>query len=116
MPFAWTMPTPNPSYDPDWKITHDYHAVERDRALAQCRVLIARKADEAAFEPVEAAIARHHEACLAAAKRQYRTLQEYAAALFLTLDRSAIERGRRRICRRATSGFFDGVNGCHRRL
>lgn len=73
----------NPHYDPEWKATHDRHAVERARAEAE-RDRLAKSGAmlSDAYRQAEAEFDHHQQACLASFKTQHATVQEYAAWVF----------------------------------
>ncbi len=73
----------NPNYDPEWKATHDRHAVERARAGAE-RDRLAKSGAmlSDAYRQAEAEFDHHQRACLASFKTQHATVQEYAAWVF----------------------------------
>lgn len=73
----------NPYYDPEWKTTHDRHAVQRERAEADRNRLAETDAMLSdAYRQAETAFDYHHQACLASFKMQHATVQEYATWVF----------------------------------
>jgi hypothetical protein len=77
--------TPNPHYDPDWRALRDYHHDERTCAAAETtRLAEAGKMETEAYEAAHAIWQAHHNAWCATYKKQYRTVEEYAAWVFTT--------------------------------
>ena len=79
------MATPNPHFDPDWQASRDYYHDERTCAAAETQRLA--EAGEMQSEAYRAAAAiwdRHHAAWCATFKKQYATVEGYAAWVFGT--------------------------------
>lgn len=77
------MATPNPHFDPEWRALRDHHHEERSRAGDELRRLCeAGEIGSAAYEATKAAWERHNAAWKATYKKQYATVEEYAAWLF----------------------------------
>jgi hypothetical protein len=79
------MATPNSHYDPDWQALRDYHHDERTCAAAETqRLAEAGEMESEAYRAAAAIWDRHHAAWCATFKKQYATVEGYAAWVFGT--------------------------------
>jgi hypothetical protein len=77
------MATPNPHFVPEWRALRDRHHEERSRAAAEIqRLCEAGEMGSEAYRAAKTAWERHDKAWKATFRKQFATVEEYAAWLF----------------------------------